>query len=215
LCSRFAMITKVWLLYPPRPRDHQALRRGVEPKAGAGASIPAEGSTPWRGTTSSLCSSPRDTARSSGPGCANRRHRHAEDLTQPALIRTYLAWARLRDPANAEAYARRTLIRLALRARERRWTSEVAAGQTPTAGTAVGAPSLPGPDDLALDMRRALAALPPGQRAVLVLRYLDDQSQADTARLLGISLGTVKSRAARGPARTVPRRRHHSDPNST
>jgi RNA polymerase sigma factor (sigma-70 family) len=146
---------------------------------------------------------------------ANRRHRHAEDLTQPALIRTYLAWARLRDPANAEAYARRTLIRLALRARERRWTSEVAAGQTPTAGTAVGAPSLPGPDDLALDMRRALAALPPGQRAVLVLRYLDDQSQADTARLLGISLGTVKSRAARGPARTVPRRRHHSDPNST
>ena len=49
-------------------------------------------------------------------------------------------------------------------------------------------------------MRRALAALPPGQRAVLVLRYFDDQSEAETARLLGISPGTVKSRAARGLA---------------
>jgi RNA polymerase sigma factor (sigma-70 family) len=49
-------------------------------------------------------------------------------------------------------------------------------------------------------VRRALAALPPGQRAVLVLRYLDDQSEAETAQLLNIPLGTVKSRAARGLA---------------
>jgi hypothetical protein len=44
---------------------------------------------------------------------------------------------------------------------------------------------------------RALAALPPGQRAVLVLRYFDDLSEAETARMLGCSLGTVKSQAAR------------------
>jgi RNA polymerase sigma-70 factor (sigma-E family) len=120
---------------------------------------------------------------------------HAEDLAQSALIRTYLAWHRLRDPANAEAYARRALVRLALRGRARRWNSEIAAGEIPESP----APR-PGDGDLAIDVRRALAALPAGQRAVLVLRYLDDLSEADTARLLGISPGTVKSRAARGLA---------------
>jgi RNA polymerase sigma-70 factor (sigma-E family) len=122
---------------------------------------------------------------------------HAEDLTQSALLRTYLAWGRLREPANAEAYARRTLVRLALRARQRRWTAEVATAQIPESG----AGPLAGIDDVVLDVRRALAALPAAQRAVLVLRYLDDQSEAETARLLGISPGTVKSRAARGLAR--------------
>lgn len=123
---------------------------------------------------------------------------HAEDLVQSALIRTYLAWGRLHDPVNAEGYARRTLIRLALRARQRRWTGELAAGQAPEPARLV--PGAGAPDDLALDVRRALAALPAGQRAVLVLRYLDDLSEADTARLLGISPGTVKSRASRGLA---------------
>src|SRR6266567_2995482 len=93
---------------------------------------------------------------------------HAEDLAQSALIRTYLAWGRLRDPPD----------------------------DRPAGGTLD-----PGRDDLALDVRRALAELPAGQRAVLVLRYLDDQSEAETARLLGISPGTVKSRAARGLAK--------------
>jgi RNA polymerase sigma-70 factor (sigma-E family) len=128
---------------------------------------------------------------------------HAEDLAQSALIKTYLAWGRLRDPANAEAYARRTLVRLALRARQRRWTAEIAAGAAGAAGAtgaAAAAAGWSGPDDLALDVRRALAALPAGQRAVLVLRYLDDLSEAETAALLNIPLGTVKSRATRGLA---------------
>jgi RNA polymerase sigma-70 factor (sigma-E family) len=124
---------------------------------------------------------------------------HAEDLAQSALIKTYLAWGRLRDPANAEAYTRRTLVRLALRAKQRRWAAEFAAGGNPVHGAGSSA-AWPGPDDLAVDVRRALAALPSGQRAVLVLRYLDDQTEDDTARLLNIPLGTVKSRAARGLA---------------
>ena len=123
---------------------------------------------------------------------------HAEDLAQSALIRTYLGWSRLRDPANAEAYTRRTLVRLALRARRRGSAGEIASGPRPGGDTGVAAGF--GRADVALDVRRALAALPAGQRAVLVLRYLDDQSEADTARLLGISPGTVKSRAARGLA---------------
>jgi RNA polymerase sigma-70 factor (sigma-E family) len=124
---------------------------------------------------------------------------HAEDLAQSALIRTYLAWGRLREPANAEAYARRTLVRLAIRARRRRWTAEIASAQVPESG--FGQFARAGPDDLVLDVRRALAELPVAQRAVLVLRYLDDQSEVETARLLGISPGTVKSRTARGLAR--------------
>jgi RNA polymerase sigma-70 factor (sigma-E family) len=121
---------------------------------------------------------------------------HAEDLAQSALIRTYLAWGRLREPQNAEAYTRRTLTRLAIRAGQRRWKSEVSAGALPESQSR----QVPAPDDLALDVRAALAQLPAGQRAVLVLRYLDDCSEAETARLLGISPGTVKSRAARGLA---------------
>jgi RNA polymerase sigma-70 factor (sigma-E family) len=122
---------------------------------------------------------------------------HAEDLSQSALIKTYLAWNRLRTPASAEAYARTTLVRLALRARQRKWTNEIASGRVPD----LAAPAVNGAaEDLALDVRRALATLPPDQRAVLVLRYFDDQSEADTARLLGIPRGTVKSRAARGLA---------------
>jgi RNA polymerase sigma-70 factor (sigma-E family) len=120
---------------------------------------------------------------------------HAEDLVQSALIRTYLAWGRLREPANAESYARRTLIRLAVRERQRRWRGEISSERMPEPlGTVLGG------EELALDVRRALALLPAGQRAVLVLRYLDDQSEAETAELLGISVGTVKSRAARGLA---------------
>jgi len=48
---------------------------------------------------------------------------------------------------------------------------------------------------------RALAALPPRQRAVLVLRYFDDLSEAETAQMLGCSLGTVKSQAAQAMAK--------------
>jgi RNA polymerase sigma-70 factor (sigma-E family) len=122
---------------------------------------------------------------------------HAEDLAQSALIKTYLAWGRIREPAKAEAFARTTLVRLALRARQRRWTGEVATGYLPeSSATGDGT----GPTDLVLDVRKALARLPADQRAVIVLRYLDDQSEAQTARLLGISPGTVKSRASRGLA---------------
>jgi RNA polymerase sigma-70 factor (sigma-E family) len=122
---------------------------------------------------------------------------HAEDLAQSALIKTYLAWSRIREPARAEAFARTTLIRLALRARRRRWNNEVATGRLPEASATVDGTA---PHDLALDVRQALATLPADQRAVLVLRYLDDRSEAQTARLLGIAQGTVKSRASRGLA---------------
>ncbi len=125
---------------------------------------------------------------------------HAEDLAQSALIKTYLAWGRLREITNAESYARRTLVRLALRERQRRWHGEISSERLPEPEATGPAAGQGDPDGLAIDIRRALATLPVEQRAVLVLRYLDDQTEADTAHLLGISLGTVKSRASRGLA---------------
>jgi RNA polymerase sigma-70 factor (ECF subfamily) len=117
---------------------------------------------------------------------------HAEDLVQTVLVKTYTAWPRLRQPENAEAYARKVLVRAAVRWRSRRWHGEVPTHDLPEALTA----------DLGdlTDVRTALAALPVGQRAVLVLRFLDDLSEAQTAALLGISPGTVKSRTSRALA---------------
>jgi RNA polymerase sigma-70 factor (sigma-E family) len=119
---------------------------------------------------------------------------HAEDLVQDGLARTYAAWGRLAAPVAAEAYTRTTLVRLAVRARRRRWR-----GETPTSAL----PERPADEtdpDLAESVRVALATLPADQRAVLVLRYYDDRTEREIADLLDCPPGTVKSRAARGLA---------------
>lgn len=114
---------------------------------------------------------------------------------QTALIQTLGSWRRLRAPENAEAYTRTTMLRLAGRAARRRWRQEVPAHPLPDA--------LPRPArdpttevDEADRVHRALQALPWQQRTVLVLRYSDDRSEAETAALLGCSTGTVKSRGS-------------------
>ncbi len=91
---------------------------------------------------------------------------HAEDLVQTALVRTYTAWPRLREPAAAHAYARTTLVRASQRWRSRRWHGEVPFGVLPQ--------SVADQDTDRTDVRRALASLPAGQRAVLVLRFFED-----------------------------------------
>jgi RNA polymerase sigma-70 factor (sigma-E family) len=118
----------------------------------------------------------------------------AEDLVQDGLARTYGAWGRLEASAAADAYTRTTLVRLALRARRRRWR-----GETPTSAL-TERPVNEGDPDLAESVRVALAALPADQRAVLVLRYYDDRTEREIADLLDCPPGTVKSRAARGLA---------------
>lgn len=113
----------------------------------------------------------------------------AEDLVQSALATTWTRWRSLRAPEAAEAYARRCMVRTATAWWGRRWRGEV-----PTAVL----PDRPGESpydavDVADSVTRALAALTPRQRAVLVLRYFDDLSEADTAAALGCAVGTVKS----------------------
>jgi RNA polymerase sigma-70 factor (sigma-E family) len=121
---------------------------------------------------------------------------HAEDLLQTALERTARRWTRL-DGA-PEAYARVVLARLATdRWRALRSRVGEVPGDVPERAR----------DDLAGDVavRQVLMAamrhLTPRQRAVLVLRYFDDLTEAQTADALGISIGTVKSTASRALAR--------------
>ena len=117
----------------------------------------------------------------------------AEDLLQTALTKTYLAWKRLGEIEAVEPYARRVLVNTATSWWRRRWH-----GERPTEVL----PERAAPDrlDEQLDrdvLWRHVKALPARQRAVLVLRFYEDLSEAQTASLLGISVGTVKSQTSR------------------
>lgn len=121
---------------------------------------------------------------------------HAEDLAQTALLRTYSHWSALRSEDAAEAYTRTTMARLAGRWSRRRWRGEVPS-ETPDAANQT--------DHVAnraetLDLFAALGALPWPQRAVLVLRYFEHLSEAETATILRCAPGTVKSRTSRALA---------------
>jgi RNA polymerase sigma-70 factor (sigma-E family) len=123
---------------------------------------------------------------------------HAEDLLQEALVRTARHWRTARTAP--EAYTRRVIVNLATdrwRARRRR-PAEVPLDDHAAGATAAPAESGPGDRHVVL---QALRQLPYQQRAVAVLRYWDGVGVAETAALLGISEGTVKSYGARALAR--------------
>lgn len=117
----------------------------------------------------------------------------AEDLVQTALVKVWRRWDSVSGaPGSLDAYVRRALVTTYTDWWRRRWTAEVPTGRLPD-DTASGR-------DLTLERRDVLAALallPRGQRAVIVLRFFDDLTEAQTAAALGISIGTVKSQAAR------------------
>ena len=119
-------------------------------------------------------------------------HHEAEDLVQTALIKVVPRWGRLREP---EPYVRRVLVNESIsRWRRRRWRE--------TSVPEVHDRTITGHDvDEQLVLRQALARLAPRQRAVVVLRYFDDLTEAQTAGVLGISLGTVKSQSRDALAR--------------
>jgi RNA polymerase sigma-70 factor (sigma-E family) len=119
----------------------------------------------------------------------------AEDLVQDVLERLYVAWPRVDDPY---AYTRRSLVNHSSnrwRHRARRPETHLSEAHTPAVT------DLTGRSDDHDAIIRALATLPARQRAVIVLRFLDDLSEADTAVTLSCSVGTVKSQTARALAR--------------
>ena len=121
-------------------------------------------------------------------------HHHAEDLLQATLTKVFLAWPRIREKTSAEAYARRTLVTTYVSWRRRRWWQERATGE-----------DLERPERLnsAADhdeLWHSLQSLSRQQRAVVVLRFIEDQSVDEVARLLGITTGSVKTHTSRALA---------------
>lgn len=117
----------------------------------------------------------------------------AEELVQAALVRVSMRWTFVRDKDNPDAYVRRAIANGYLTMWRRVRRHEVTVADLPESA---GADRTAGVDDV-LVVRRVLATLPPRQRAVLVLRYLEDRSEQETAEILGCSVGTVKSQAAK------------------
>jgi RNA polymerase sigma-70 factor (sigma-E family) len=121
----------------------------------------------------------------------------AEDLLQTALAKAWFAWRRIEgDP---EPYVRKVIVNTYASWWRRRWNGEEPVATVPEGGS-------PTPDPHALldardEIWRSLGRLPKRQRAVLVLRYFEDLSEKETAKIMGCSIGTVKSQTAKALAK--------------
>lgn len=115
----------------------------------------------------------------------------ADDLVQEALTKTYVAWRKLRDPANAEAYTRKAITNVAITWwRRKAWHAERPRDDVPEQ------PSVAEDSTARLWLWEELRRLPPRQRAAVVLRYYEDLTEAQTAEILDCSIGTVKSQVS-------------------
>jgi RNA polymerase sigma-70 factor (sigma-E family) len=120
-------------------------------------------------------------------------HHLAEDLTQDVLARVYVAWPRITgDPYG---YAYRAMGNAA--ANQRRWIGRHPETPVPDTSRDQAVPDAADGIVAHADLMAALGQLPARQRAVVVLRYFLDLTEADTAQALDISVGTVKSQHAR------------------
>jgi len=120
----------------------------------------------------------------------------AEDLLQTALTKTYVAWERIEDQRALDGYVRRALLNTRTSQWRKRKVDEFACDELPEPE---GAPAQDPAEQQALHdaMWRAIKKLPARQRAMVVLRYYEDLSEVQTAEVLGVSVGTVKSAVSR------------------
>jgi RNA polymerase sigma-70 factor (sigma-E family) len=123
-------------------------------------------------------------------------HGRAEELLQSALVRAHRHWRRIERADAPEVYVRKVLVNL-----HNTWWRRGRRREQPTGAV----PEHVGPEvdpyaayELRDELWRAVLALPPRMRSVLVLRYFEDLPEAEVARVLDCSLGTVKSQTSRG-----------------
>ncbi|WP_219636864.1 SigE family RNA polymerase sigma factor [Streptomyces sp. AJS327] len=124
----------------------------------------------------------------------------AEDLLQTALTKTYLAWERIEDHRALDGYVRRALVNTRTSQWRKRKVDEYVCEELPEPGPVTAAD--PAEQQAVRDaMWRAVLKLPARQRAMVVLRYYEDLSEVQTAEVLGVSVGTVKSAVSRALAK--------------
>jgi RNA polymerase sigma-70 factor (sigma-E family) len=125
---------------------------------------------------------------------------HAEDVAQAAFARAYASWGRVRRAGDPDAYVRQIVINThRSRFRKHRVAEELRGDLADTADRQPAGAQQQGPEERQA-LLDALGALGPRQRAVIVLRYWLDLSEAETAAALNCSVGTVKSQASRALA---------------
>lgn len=121
----------------------------------------------------------------------------AEDSVQEVLARAYATWPRVAETRHPHSYLRTMVLHDLVDRRRRGWgLRERATSEVPELGRPGHAEAV----DLHTDLWAAVQALPVGQRAVLVLRYYEDCSEAEAAEALGVSVGTIKSQTSRALA---------------
>lgn len=123
----------------------------------------------------------------------------AEDLVQQALVKVHRHWPRLLRDGSPYAYTRAAVANESASWWRRRRVPEHL-GDVPARAERVAGDAFAAVDDRA-ELMAALGTLPPRMRAVVVLRFYDDLSEAETAKALGISVGSVKSQTSRGLVR--------------
>jgi RNA polymerase sigma-70 factor (sigma-E family) len=133
----------------------------------------------------------------------------AEDLVQTAFAKLYLSWDRVRDQGSIDGYLRRILVNENNSLWRRGWKRrEHATEQLPEP-----APHVDQYDDgRSAALWELVQSLPKKARAVLVLRYYEQLSEAETAEVLGVSVGTVKSQTSRALATLRERTPAHLNP---
>ena len=125
----------------------------------------------------------------------------ADDLAQTAFVALHRHWRKVRDRGALDAYVRRTVVRAVIDESRRPWRRERFTDDVPeVADTAGGAPEIGDTVATRAALVGALARVPPRQRAVLVLRFLEGLDVGAAAEALGCTEGTVKSQTARGLA---------------
>jgi RNA polymerase sigma-70 factor (sigma-E family) len=133
------------------------------------------------------------TARSLTPNPSD-----AEDLLQTALAATFVAWERITDHRAVDGYVRRTLVNTRTSQWRKRRIDEFSTGDLPEPrGPEAAQPDAAEQQAQRDAVLRAISRLPARQRAMVVLRYYEDMSEAQTAEALGVSVGTVKSAVSR------------------
>ena len=121
----------------------------------------------------------------------------AEDLLQTALAKTYAAWERIEDHRALDGYVRRALLNTRTSQWRKRRVDEFVCDEMPEPEPTSGEDDPAERQALHDAMWQAIMKLPARQRAMVVLRYYEDLSEVQTAEVLGVSVGTVKSAVSR------------------